>query len=433
VQIATNKRKAGGYIGRGGSLWYLRKLEVFGGNNRQEISTTMISKEALEELLPKLEQDRIEKTTAVNDPNKFGEAICAFANDLAQNNQPGYLIVGVRDDGTKAGMSITEANLQTLLSFRTDGRIVPPPSMIVSKFEYPDGELAVVEVQPHFFPPVRFNGRVCIRAGIRRGYANEADERILTEKRTAFARSFDVLPCKGSTIQDISIELFKLRYLPSAIAADILAENGRDLKEQLASLKFYDLKEDCPTYAGILMFGTNPRFFVPGAYVQYVRFTGEDESSDFEYEHRFDGDLTTQLGQMETFLKAIVVKTVLPELGENYVSSYPLRAIKELLFNAIIHKDYQSNAPIKFYEFSDRIEISNAGGLYGKARPDNFPNENDYRNPALAEAVKNLGYVNGFNVGVKAALAALKNNGSPAPEFITDQPVSFLVKIFKRQ
>lgn len=312
VQIATNKRKAGGYIGRGGSLWYLRKLEVFGGNNRQEISTTMISKEALEELLPKLEQDRIEKTTA-------------------------------------------------------------------------------------------------------------------------FARSFDVLPCKGSTIQDISIELFKLRYLPSAIAADILAENGRDLKEQLASLKFYDLKEDCPTYAGILMFGTNPRFFVPGAYVQYVRFTGEDESSDFEYEHRFDGDLTTQLGQMETFLKAIVVKTVLPELGENYVSSYPLRAIKELLFNAIIHKDYQSNAPIKFYEFSDRIEISNAGGLYGKARPDNFPNENDYRNPALAEAVKNLGYVNGFNVGVKAALAALKNNGSPAPEFITDQPVSFLVKIFKRQ
>lgn len=174
-------------------------------------------------------------------------------------------------------------------------------------------------------------------------------------------------------------------------------------------------------------------FLSPAHTFQYVRFTGEDESSDFEYEHRFDGDLTTQLGQMETFLKAIVVKTVLPELGENYVSSYPLRAIKELLFNAIIHKDYQSNAPIKFYEFSDRIEISNAGGLYGKARPDNFPNENDYRNPALAEAVKNLGYVNGFNVGVKAGLAALKNNGSPVPEFITDQPVSFLVKIFKRQ
>lgn len=392
----------------------------------------MISKEALEQLLPVLEQDRIEKTISVNDATKFGEAICAFANDLANHKMPGYLIIGAHDDGTKAGMTITEQNLQTLLDFRTDGRIVPPPSIIVAKFEYPDGELAVVEVQPHFLPPVRFKGKLCVRAGIRKGTANEAEERILTEKRSAFARSFDVLPCKGSTMDDISVELFKLRYLPSAIDADTLAENGRDLKSQLASLKFYDLKEDCPTYAGILMFGTNPRFFIPGASVQYVKFTGDDESSDFVYEHRFEGDLTTQMGQMEEFIKANIVKTVLPELGGDYISSYPLRAIKEFLYNAVIHKDYQSNAPIKFYEFSDRIEISNAGGLYGKARPENFPNENDYRNPALSEAVKNLGYVNGFNIGVKAAMAALKKNGSPEPAFIKDQPTSFLVQIFKR-
>jgi ATP-dependent DNA helicase RecG len=392
----------------------------------------MISKEELERLLPTLEQDRIEKTISVNDASKFGEAICAFANDLANHNLPGYLIVGAHDNGQKAGMKITEQNLQTLLDFRTDGRIVPPPSMIVAKFEYPDGELAVVEVQPHFLPPVRFKGKLCVRAGIRKGIANEAEERILTEKRSAFARSFDVLPCKGSTLDDISLELFKLRYLPSAIDAETLLENGRELKSQLASLKFFDIKEDCPTYAGILMFGANPRFFIPGATVQYVRFKGEDESSDFEFEHRFEGDLTTQLGQMEEFIKANIVKIVLPELGGDYVSSYPLRAIKEFLFNAIIHRDYQSNAPIKFYEFSDRIEISNAGGLYGKARPENFPNENDYRNPAISEAVKNLGFVNGFNVGVKAALAALKKNGNPEPEFIKDQPTSFLVKIFKR-
>jgi ATP-dependent DNA helicase RecG len=392
----------------------------------------MITKEELEMLLPQLEQDRIEKTISVNDPNKFGEAICAFANDLANHNLPGYLIVGVHNDGSKAGMTITEQNLQTLLDFRTDGRIVPPPSIIVAKFEYPDGELAVVEVQPHFLPPVRFRGKLCVRAGIRKGTANEAEERILTEKRSAFARSFDVLPCRGSLMDDISVELFKLRYLPSAIDAATLAENGRELKAQLASLKFYDLKEDCPTYAGILMFGSNPRFFIPGASLQYVRFQGIDEASDFDFEHRFEGDLTTQLGQMEEFIKANIVKVVLPELGGEYVSSYPLRAVKELLFNAVIHKDYQSNAPIKFYEFSDRIEISNAGGLYGKARPENFPNENDYRNPAISEAVKNLGFVNGFNVGVKAAIAALAKNGSPAPEFIKDQPTSFLVKIFKR-
>lgn len=394
----------------------------------------MITREELDQLLPQMEQDRVEKTITTKDRNKFGEAICAFANDLPQHDKPGYLLIGVNDDGSKAGQTYDENLVQTLMDFRADGRIVPPPAITVAKFTYPDGaEVVVAEVQPHFLPPVRFNGKVCIRIGPRRGVANEAEERILSEKRSAFARTFDALPCKGSTLQDLSIDLFKLRYLPSAIDADTLAENHRDLKQQLASLKFYDLKEDCPTYAGVLMFGTNPRFYVPGASVQYVRFTGEDEASDFEYEHRFEGDLTTQLGQMEEFIKANIVKMVLPELGGDYVSSYPLRTIKELLFNAVIHKDYQSNAPIKFYEFSDRIEISNAGGLYGKARPENFPNENDYRNPALAEAVKNLGYINAFNVGVKAAIAALRKNGSPDPVFINDQPTSFLVTIFKRK
>lgn len=392
----------------------------------------MITKEELDKLLPQLEQDRVEKTVSRNDTEKFGEAICSFANDLPNHKQPGYLIVGVNDDGSRAGMKMEEQQLQTLLNFRTDGRIVPPPALAVSKFTFPDGEIAVVEVQPHFLPPVRFKGKVCVRVGPRKGTANEAEERILSEKRSAFARTFDALPCKGSNLDDISIELFKLRYLPSAIDAETLADNHRDLKQQLASLKFFDLKEDCPTYAGILMFGNNPRFFIPGDYVQYVRFAGDDESSDFEFEYRFDGDLTTQLGQMEEFIKANIVKMVLPELGGDYKFSYPLRAIKELLYNAVIHRDYQSNAPVKFYEFSNRIEISNAGGLFGKARPENFPNENDYRNPAISEAAKNLGYVNTFNVGIKAALSALKKNGNPEPEFITNQPTTFLVKIFKR-
>lgn len=53
-------------------------------------------------------------------------------------------------------------------------------------------------------------------------------------------------------------------------------------------------------------------------------------------------------------------------------------------------------------------------------------------NPAISEAVKNLGYVNGFNIGVKAAIASLNKNGSPSAGFTKDQPISFLVVIFKK-
>jgi ATP-dependent DNA helicase RecG len=392
----------------------------------------MINQEELSKILVDLEADRIEKTISLSDTTKFGEAICSFCNDLANHRKPGYLIIGAHDNGTRNGTTVNESLLQTLMDFRTDGRINPPPAMIVTKFSYPDGDIALVEVQPSLHPPVRYKGKVCIRIGPRKGFANEAEERILSEKRSSFAKTFDGLPCNESNLNDLSTEIFKLIYLPTAIDEQTLTSNHREIKEQLASLKFYDLKADCPSNAGTLMFGKNPRFYIPGAYVQYVRFNGVDEVSDFDFEQSFSGDLTTQMKIMDDFIKSQIVKKVQHKLTEDYEYNYPASTIQELLYNAIIHRDYQSNAPIKFYEFTDRIEITNPGGLYGDARPENFPNKNDYRNPILAEAAKNLGFINSFNVGVKRAIAASIKNGNREPQFIVDQATSFGVVIFKK-
>jgi ATP-dependent DNA helicase RecG len=57
-----------------------------------------------------------------------------------------------------------------------------------------------------------------------------------------------------------------------------------------------------------------------------------------------------------------------------------------------MHRDYETNAPVQFYEYDNRIEVQNPGGLYGKVTPENFPNVSDYRNPFIAEAMKVLGY-----------------------------------------
>ena len=119
-------------------------------------------------------------------------------------------------------------------------------------------------------------------------------------------------------------------------------------------------------------------------------------------------------------------------LKEQMITTYPFRAIRELLNNAVMHRDYESNAAIKFFEFEDRIEIRNPGGLYGSARPDNFPYQNDYRNPVLAESLKILGYVNRFNRGIATAKADLANNGNPEPVFEYQLPLHFAVTIFKK-
>ena len=82
-----------------------------------------------------------------------------------------------------------------------------------------------------------------------------------------------------------------------------------------------------------------------------------------------------------------------------------------------MHRDYETNAPIQFYEYDDRIEIQNPGGLYGKVSPENFPNVSDYRNPFIAEAMKILGYVNRFSRGVYRVQKELTENGNEKAEF----------------
>ena len=85
--------------------------------------------------------------------------------------------------------------------------------------------------------------------------------------------------------------------------------------------------------------------------------------------------------------------------------------------NAIMHRDYEGNAPIQFYEYDGRIEIQNPGGLYGKVSPDNFPNVSDYRNPFIAEAMKVWGYVNRFSRGVYRVQKELEENGNGQASF----------------
>jgi ATP-dependent DNA helicase RecG len=95
-------------------------------------------------------------------------------------------------------------------ALRDNGRIQPLPAMKVSKITLSDGagDVAVVEVLPSDLTPVRYDGRVHIRVGPRRAIASEQDERILTERRTARARTFDAQPCAGAALDDLALDLF---------------------------------------------------------------------------------------------------------------------------------------------------------------------------------------------------------------------------------
>lgn len=302
--------------------------------------------------------------------------------------------------------------------------------MAIEKFTFADGDLLIAEVQPSNFPPVRYKGKIWIRVGARKAVANEAEEKILYEKRAANIKTFDAMPCTGATINDLDIKLFKTEYLPKAFPEDVLLEDKRDIKLKLQSLGYYDLRYDCPTYAGIVLFGNTPEKFLAGCYTQYVRFAGEDRAGEILNEHKFEGNLVRALQKMDTFVELSIAKekpVPVSALREMKVISYPYYATRELLMNAVMHRDYESNAPTRFYEFDSYIEIQNAGGLYGKARPENFPDVNDYRNPVIAEAMKILGYVNRYNRGIIRVQKELAENGNGKATFDLNLVTAFKV------
>ena len=380
----------------------------------------MIGKKEIEQLLNETESYNVERTSSKTDMDKFCQVICAFSNDLPGKKKIGYLMIGANDNGELSGLKVDDDLLLKISNIRTDGNILPQPTMTVEKFIFEKGDLIVVEVRPSDFPPIRYRGRVWVRVGPRKSLATEAEEKILTEKRLSNVHTFDGMPCIGTTIADLDVGLIKRDFLPKAVAEDILAEDKRPIEEQLASLGYYDLRYNCPTNGAIILFGANPDRYLHGSYIQYVRFKGKDRSGDIVNEQMFNGNLCKELLRIDTFIEtSIAQKRPIPVsvLREEMVSKYPYWATRELLMNAIMHRDYETNAPVLFYEYDNRIEVQNPGGLYGKASQKNFPNVSDYRNPHIAKAMKVLGYVNRFSRGVYRVQKELIENGNGEASF----------------
>lgn len=393
----------------------------------------MITKDEIQSLLYSTETYRIERTVSTGNMDKFCEAICAFANDLPDSRKKGYLLIGAYDDGRLSGLKVDDDLLKKIAAIRSDGNILPLPVMSVDKVEFPEGDLLVAEVSPSLLPPVRYRGRVFVRIGPRRDIASEAEERLLTERRTAYMATFDATPCLGSSLDDLELDYIQNIYLPSAIDTDILDQDKRDIKDKLASIHLYDRTHHCPTYAAIILFGKNPRYYMPGNYVQYVRFQGTEKGGDVLNEKRFQGPLYRMLPSLESFVSDAIItqRPVAASLfREKTIINYPKNALRELMMNACMHRDYQSNMPIRLYQFDDHIEIMNAGGLYGEARPENFPMVNDYRNPIIAEEMK---YVNMFNQGVKRVQDMLRQNGNKEAEFDVSKLTVFRVDVFSNE
>lgn len=197
-----------------------------------------------------------------------------------------------------------------------------------------------------------------------------------------------------------------------------------------------------PTLAGVMLFSPYPQGFFPQLCITAVSVQGSEMGNDSEVGERFidnariDGNIVNMLDESLNFVRRNMKMTTYidPQTGKRSdKAEYPVIAVRELILNALVHRDYSSHTdftPITIKMFSNRIEIENPGGLYGRMTLDRLGKvAADTRNPFLANALEVISVTENRYSGIPTVINSMKNAGLPEPKFENDRGV-FRVTLF---
>jgi ATP-dependent DNA helicase RecG len=173
-----------------------------------------------------------------------------------------------------------------------------------------------------------------------------------------------------------------------------------------------------PTYAALLLFGKHPGQWLPSASILAARFPGMAFSDQF-IKQEIRGTLPDQLRGAEVFVRDHLRSVArLVGLTREETPEYPLEAVRELLVNAVAHRDYsQQGDTIHLHIFADRLEVHSPGGLPGPVTLENLLEARFSRNAVIAQVLSDMGFVERLGYGLNRVLTALKQNNLPPPKF----------------
>ena len=383
--------------------------------------------------LKKTESNYIEVKSARNGCPKIFDTLSSFSNQ--QNG--GTIIFGIDENEVYNVCGVYDAaDLQKKImeqSLQMEPVVRPLCTVAVV-----DGKTVVsaeIQEMDNFQKPCFYKG-----AGRLRGsYVRVADgDRLMTEYEVY---SYEVFK------QDIHDEL---RTNDRAEMADINTEEYQlyllELKKNkphLAKLKEKEINrlqgfvvDNKPTVAALMLFSVYPQAYFPQLCITAVSIPGKEMSATgivgerFIDNKRIEGSVTQMLNDALIFVrKNMKVKTIIDaETGmRNDRTEYPVIAVRELVLNALIHRDYSihtESAPITITMYSDRMEIENPGGLYGRMTLDNLGFVSaDTRNPYIAGALEIMGETENRYSGIPTIRSAMKNAGLPQPVFVNNRGV----------
>ena len=158
----------------------------------------------------------------------------------------------------------------------------------------------------------------------------------------------------------------------------------------------------------ILLFGKNPQKFFGRARIRFIRFEGKEELTGVHMnvikDEEFNGRLLDQLNDAIAFVRTQIKEITFLGKDGKFVTipEYPEFCWKELIVNAVTHRDYSINGTdIQIKMFDDRLTVESPGIFAGNVTEKNIKNTHFSRNKAIAAYMKEYKFVKEFGEGVK--------------------------------
>jgi len=362
------------------------------------------------------------------DADAIAEMLVAFAN-----SEGGSLVLGIDATGRPGNILVDEDAASALQSAET---LCHPP--IITEWqqqeETPEGIVVILRVERSERLHTLDDGRVVVRSGRENRTLTGTEIHALAS--TKVTGDYETQSIPGADRSDLDDEMIDVYLEKRANRNKQEVVSKGKLLQQIGAIS----ADGTPTVSGILLFGKNPQAFLPHSRCVFVNFKHEQvndtEPGAISYGKREEigGPLAKVIERtFELILNQMDKSAVVRRLEREEQFEYPPSVVREVLVNAVCHRDYKlSGRATEVRMYDDRLEITSPGGLPAYITVDNIVDEHYSRNPRLVNGLFQWKYIEELGLGVDLMFAEMAANGLPVPTFDA-KPHSFKVILFNNR
>ena len=358
-------------------------------------------------LIEKGESRTLECKESLSLKNEIGETISGFSNTCN-----GIILIGIKDSGEIKGVQTGKKTIEELANYikqNTDNQVYP--DINVNKVN--DKNIIIIKVSEADEKPVFFRGKAYMRVG-KSNHKLSASEIRKLAKESGKKVCWDGQVCEGAGLEDVDGGKIK-KYLEYR---EKYRNISKDLKISLN--KFLEnvkaVKNKKPTNAGILFFGKYPQKFMTNARLRVIRFKGTKIIHPTLDSANCEGTIWEMIDIAEDFIRKNIrlfgTRTEKSFQREDKFE-YPIKALREAMINALIHRNYLETGDVRVFIFDNRVEIINPG-TFPKGVTPKKPKHKPV-NEILSQFVYDIGFVDKYGSGINLMKDLCRQQGNKEP------------------